>query len=138
MNFTRTATRSNRDSNEDRLHNGKWQTQSIVGKDDNHAKYLFVHIPKAGGSSFLRDSPQHYRSGASMTGNGELDACHGSDHSVNIPSSKTVIMMPVRYFKIQFHTKTCLSTLSDLAGSPCGNCKVVFGKMEEGGEIGKL
>lgn len=88
MYFTRTATRSNRDSNEDRLHNGKWQTQSVVGKDGNHAKYLFVHIPKAGGSSFLRDSPQH-----SMTGNDELDACHGSDHSVNIPSSKSVIMM---------------------------------------------
>ena len=66
---------------------GKWKTNTTTSKIG--AAFVFVHIPKTAGSSFLEESVAHLPVNSTLTGNHELDACNG----MNITFDKTSVFL---------------------------------------------
>ena len=94
----------------------KWRGTLNSSAIVNKYLYIFVHIPKNAGASFMKDSPKHLPRGAILKGSHEKALWHGyTQHLVqSYPRTRLVLMLrhpmkmvysPVSYTHLTLPTK---------------------------------
>ena len=84
----------------------KWRGTLNSSAIVNKYLYVFVHIPKNAGASFMKDSPKHLPRGAILRGSHEKALWHGyTQHLINsYPRTRLVLMLrhPIKMAYSQF------------------------------------
>ena len=73
----------------------KWRGTLNSSAIVNKYLYVFVHIPKNAGASFMKDSPRHLPRGAILKGSHEKALWHGyTQHLIRSYPRKRLVLMP--------------------------------------------
>ena len=79
--------------------------RNMSGNSRAGAYYVYIHIPKAAGASFMKDSPRHMPVGATLRGSHEKSIFHPYTRSLTRkPNNRLVLLLrhPVRLALSQF------------------------------------